>query len=60
MVKHMRYREFVDWCNQRAANGEWGMSEAIKCIATIGIIRKEPFWRREAVWAKLLCTRYYF
>lgn len=50
MVKHMRYREFVDWCNQRAANGEWGMSEAIKCIATIGIIRKEPFWRREAVW----------
>ena len=27
-----------------------GMSEAIKCIATIGIIRKEPFWRREAVW----------
>ena len=50
MVKHMRYGEFVDWCNRRAANGEWGANEAIKCIATMEIIRKEPFWRREAVW----------
>lgn len=50
MVKHMRYGEFVDWCNRRAANGEWGANEAIKGIATMEIIRKEPFWRREAVW----------
>ena len=40
MVKHMRYGEFVDWCNRRAANGEWGANEAIKCIATMEIIRK--------------------
>ncbi len=59
MVKHMRYREFMDWCNQRAANGEWGMSEAIKCIATIGIIRKNRSGE-ERQCGKLLCTRYYF
>lgn len=48
----MKYKEFVQWCNQRACDGCWGTEEAIVCIAVMGDIRKEPFWRREKVWRK--------
>lgn len=48
----MKYKEFVQWCNQRACDGCWGMEEAIVCIEVMGDIRKEPFWRREKVWRK--------
>lgn len=48
----MKYKEFVQWCNQRACDGCWGTEEAIVCIEVMGDIRKEPFWRREKVWRK--------
>ena len=48
----MKYKEFVQWCNQRACDGCWGTEEAFVCIEVMGDIRKEPFWRREKVWRK--------
>ena len=48
----MKYKEFVQWCNQRACDGCWGTEEAIVCIEVMGDIQKEPFWRREKVWRK--------
>lgn len=28
----MKFKEFVNWCNERACDGCWGMLEAIACI----------------------------
>lgn len=36
--ERMTYKEFLDFCGQRAADGEWGMSQAIVCTSVIGII----------------------
>ena len=61
MVKHMRYGEFVDWCNRRAANGEWGANEAIKMYCYIWkLFVKKPILEKRGSVAKLLCTGYYF
>lgn len=46
----MKFKEFVNWCNDRAADGCWGMVEAMACISIINEIHKEKFWRREKVW----------
>ena len=46
----MKFREFVSWCNQRAADGCWGMLEAMVCVDIIGTVSKERFWKREKFW----------
>lgn len=37
----MSYKEFKDFCNQRAADGRWGMSQAMICLNVIGKIESE-------------------
>lgn len=49
----MTYKEFFAWCNDRAADGCWGIETAIYCIDIINQIRKEPFWKREKKWKEL-------
>lgn len=49
----MKYKEFVDWCDERAEDGCWGSIEAMACINIIGVIQKLPFWRREKFWKKI-------
>ena len=46
----MKFREFVSWCNQRAADGCWDVLEAMVCVDIIETVRKERFWRREKFW----------
>ena len=46
----MKFKEFVSLCNDRAADGCWGMVEAMVCISIINEILKEKFWRREKLW----------
>ena len=46
----MTYKEFVEWCNERACDGCWGMSEAMNCIAVMEDVRKQWPWRREKYW----------
>ena len=46
----MKFKEFVEWCNQRACDGCWGMNTAMFCIETIRDVRKQPFWKREKYW----------
>ena len=46
----MRFKKFVNWCNERACDGRWGMIEAMTCVSIIQEIRQEPFWRREKLW----------
>ena len=46
----MKFKEFVNWCNERACDGGWGMLEAIACINLINEIMKIQFWKREKIW----------
>ena len=46
----MKFKEFVKWCNERAADGCWGMREAVVCIGVMEDIREYPFWKREKIW----------
>ena len=46
----MKYKEFVDWCNQRACDGCWSMNTAIYCIGVCETINNLPFWKREKIW----------
>lgn len=46
----MKFKEFVNWCNQRACDGCWGMLTAMASIDLIQQVRKIHFWRREKFW----------
>ena len=46
----MKFKEFVNWCNERAFDGCWGMLEAIACINLINAIMKIQFRKREKFW----------
>lgn len=46
----MKFKEFVDWCNDRAADGCWSIATATFCIDIINTILKQPFWKREKFW----------
>lgn len=49
----MKYKEFIRWCNERAADGCWSMATAIYCIDITEKINKLPFWKREKEWQKI-------
>ena len=46
----MKYKECVDWCNQRACDGCWSMKTAIYCIGVCSTINSYRFWKREKIW----------
>ena len=47
------FKEFIEWSNERAADGFWGIDTAIICININHHIKKFPFWRREKEFQKL-------
>lgn len=49
----MSYAEFLKWCNQRAADGCWGMEVAITCIAIIHHMQTTPFFKRKKRWTEV-------
>lgn len=49
----MKFKEFSNWCNDRAADGCWGMKEAIICSNICKKIYELPFWKREKTWKDL-------
>jgi hypothetical protein len=48
----MSFKQFEEWCNDRACDGRWGMLEAIVCIDIIDKIISAPFWKRKKLWEK--------
>ena len=48
----MKYKEFVSWCSERAADGCWGFNEAAQCLNIIAFIQEKPFWKREKEWQR--------
>ena len=49
----MTYKEFVDWCNERACDGCWSRDTAICCINIVRHIRHLPFWKRKKEWLRI-------
>lgn len=48
----MTFKEFDDWCNERACDGYWSMKTALICAGIIREVYKIPFWKRKKVWNK--------
>lgn len=48
----MKYKEFVNWCNERACDGWWGMDLTMLCIGVMQDIIKEFFWEKVKAWRK--------
>lgn len=46
----MKFKEFANWCNERACDGCWGMKEAMLCCEICQTIYNKPFWKREKFW----------
>lgn len=46
----MTYKEFLQFCNERAADGCWGRQTAMYCIGVINIMQSTPFYRRKKKW----------
>ena len=51
-AKKMKFKEFRNWCNERACDGCWSMRTAMICINVIETIQKAHFWKREKIWKK--------
>lgn len=49
----MTFKQFRQWCNDRACDGCWGIKEAMYCIELIDNMNKIPFWKRNKVWKKI-------
>lgn len=52
----LSYKEFNNWCNQRAADGKWGYNEAIICLDIVRQIDEIPIYRfikRNRLWTEL-------
>jgi hypothetical protein len=50
-IEEMSYKEFDDYCNERACDGRWGFEEAIACCGMIREIEesvKGKLFKRKA------------
>lgn len=49
----LKYKNFVDWCNQRACDGCWGLQEAVICLHILNEIGETPILKRKKKWLEL-------
>lgn len=49
----MKYKEFVDWCNDRACDGYWSMMDAAACIDIMHHVESFTIMKREEQFQKL-------
>lgn len=45
----MTFKEFMEWCNDRACDGFWSRREVLDILDDV---RKKLPWRREKYWKK--------
>lgn len=46
----MKFKEFVKWCNDRAADGCWNRQSLTICIAILDELKDIKWWRRNKYW----------
>lgn len=44
------YKEFKDWCNERAQDGQWGALVAMTSINILDKMKHVSFWKKRRVW----------
>ena len=49
----MKFKQFKQWCNERACDGRWGSHDALYCMNLIENMMKIPWWRRNKTWKKI-------
>lgn len=49
----MTFKQFRQWCNDRACDGCWGYQTAMLCIDVMKEINRFPFWKREKAWKQI-------
>lgn len=49
----MTYKEFKDWCNDRACDGMWHFHTFLACRDVIDTMESTIFFRRKKIWKKL-------
>lgn len=57
-IKDCTFNEFTDWCNRRACDGRWSLTDAITCTEVIGEVYKiKPLFgkkkAREKKWEEI-------
>ena len=62
-IKDVSFKEFVDWANRRAADGQWSLADAMVCTASVTEIYgiKPLFGRkkkREEAWEVMKKERF--
>lgn len=55
----MKFKEFVNWCNERACDGCWGTLTAMACIDLIGEVKKPHFGKEKNSGKKIMSSRYW-
>jgi hypothetical protein len=46
----MTFKQFTQWCDDRACDGHWDMLTAMVCIDLHDRVMLIPFWKREKTW----------
>lgn len=49
----LTYRQFVVWCNERAADGCWGLTTAVICMDIMRQMRRCSIFKRKKLWNEL-------
>lgn len=49
----MTFKEFKNWCNERACDGCWGMLTSLTCIDIMNRINKLRWWKRKKAWEEI-------
>ena len=47
---YISFKQFSEWCNKRAADGKWGMANAVECSTLCSDMYTVFFLKREKVW----------
>ena len=45
----MKFKEFENWCSERACDGCWGMLEAMACIDLMGEVKKSSVLEKREI-----------
>ena len=49
----MTFKQFKQWCNERACDGCWGSHDALYCINLVQKMMEIPWWKRNKTWKKI-------
>ena len=49
----MTFKQFKQWCNERASDGCWGFDDAKFCVELLDNMNQIPWWRRNKTWKKI-------